>query len=1424
MKNNMKKIIVGILSFIILFTAQSAFAANWNSDPSDCQNTVAIANYTSNMGYGSCWTSTSMSAEPGDTINVRIYYHNTSNTVAKNVRLSITKPSNSSTSQNFTGRIMSDNGDLSGNVNLSISSSQSISFVDARWFPNQSRTQAALPNGQSASSILSNGILIGDVAPGWESQGTMVAVFKVSNTVVPPQSNCVIDSFTANPNSIPAGDPSNLNWNTSNCTSVSISSIGNVSVNGSKTIWPTQTTTYTLNASGSTGSATPKTVTVNVNQPTPICKINSYTASPTSVTSGGSSVLSWDTDNCTSVILSFGIGSVNVNGSKTVWPEVNTEYILYATGPNGSDQKSVLISVNQPTLTCKIDNFTANPSSITNGDYSNLVWNTSNCTSVSISPNVGSVNTSGSQSVYPTQTKTYTITASNSTSTAAPKTVTVTVNTIQEDMTGSINATGESCTISSGNSTCPMSFTWSTQNPEATSAVTHDGTTVATGNNGTKSFNISHGSQSYYLYNNSQLLDSDTVTASCASNTSWNGSYCSTNVVNNCVINSFTANPTSITSGNYSTLNWNTSNCTSATISNISYTVAVSGTQSVNPTQTTTYTLNVTGQNGSDQETVTVYVNQSAVCTINSFTANPTSITLGNSTTLSWSTSNCTSVSISHGVGAVSLSGSKVVYPPYTKTYILTAYGSSGGTKTDEVTVTVNTPQENMTGSINATGSSCVIASGNSTCPMSFTWSTQNAEATSAVTHDGTTVATGNNGTKSFNISHGSQSYYLYNNSQLLDSDTVTASCASNTSWNGSYCSTNVVNSCTINSFTANPTSITSGNYSTLNWNTSNCTSATISNISYNVAVSGTQSVNPTQTTTYTLNVTGQNGSDQETVTVYVNQSAVCTINSFTANPSSITSGDSATLNWNTSDCTDVSISPSIGDVNTSGSKVVYPTYTKTYTLTASGSTGGVKTKTVTVFVDEEDDNECSIDSFTASDTSIEEGDYTILKWNTTNCDRVKISDVGTVNDDGSEKVSPDEDITYTLTAYNDDGSTETEKVKIYVDEDDDDDNNDECQIDSFTASDTYIDQGDYVTLRWNTSDCNYVSILNIGNVALDGSRIFYPYNTTTYILRASGHNSEDSRSIKVNVDYNQIIPNPVYNTNVVTTVATNISQTGAQVNGLITSSNYTNANVYFEYGTTMNLGRRTTSHTTNGNTNFSEYLTNLSPKTIYYFQAIAESSDGVSRGSIEVFQTQGYATTNITTTREIIYRQGTTVVGSDSPIMLKIENRYQAIGRGDIIDYVITYKNISSSKLTNPMVQVFIPKGITVVNTSGGTYSENERTLSVPINDLNPNDEGVIYLQARVDSMDSNLAQIVTTTILIYTNPNGAQENAMAYVLNNPKISNVLGASVFFSGFFGIGLIGWLLIIIFILLLVLIARSFYGRHVVTTPTHTIIS
>jgi len=71
--------------------------------------------------------------------------------------------------------------------------------------------------------------------------------------------------------------------------------------------------------------------------------------------------------------------------------------------------------------------------------------------------------------------------------------------------------------------------------------------------------------------------------------------------------------------------------------------------------------------------------------------ANPTSINKGDSTTLSWSSTNATQLTISPEVGAVAPEGSTKVTPSDSTTYTITASGP-GGTADSTVRVTVGAP------------------------------------------------------------------------------------------------------------------------------------------------------------------------------------------------------------------------------------------------------------------------------------------------------------------------------------------------------------------------------------------------------------------------------------------------------------------------------------------------------------------------------------------------------------------------------------------------------------------------------------------------------------------------------------------------------------------------------------------------------------
>jgi peptidoglycan-associated lipoprotein len=69
-----------------------------------------------------------------------------------------------------------------------------------------------------------------------------------------------------------------------------------------------------------------------------------------------------------------------------------------------------------------------------------------------------------------------------------------------------------------------------------------------------------------------------------------------------------------------------------------------------------------------------------------------------------------------------------------------------------------------------------------------------------------------------------------------------------------------------------------------------------------------------------------------------------------TASPEAIDKGQSATLTWQTSNATDVSIDSGVGAVQPNGSQQVTPADSTTYTLTAKGA-GGTQTATARVTV-----------------------------------------------------------------------------------------------------------------------------------------------------------------------------------------------------------------------------------------------------------------------------------------------------------------------------------------------------------------------------------------------------------------------------------------------------------------------------------------
>jgi phospholipase C len=152
----------------------------------------------------------------------------------------------------------------------------------------------------------------------------------------------------------------------------------------------------------------------------------------------------------------------------------------------------------------------------------------------------------------------------------------------------------------------------------------------------------------------------------------------------------FQANPPAITPGQSATLTWTTKGALALSIDNGigSQSSVASGSVSVSPTTTTTYTATA---NGTNSQVLTSSVTVTVQNVIVSLSASNPCIPAGNSTSLSWTSSNAANISIDNGVGNVTPpSGTFTVTPSVTTTYTATATDSSGHVATSQATVQVD--------------------------------------------------------------------------------------------------------------------------------------------------------------------------------------------------------------------------------------------------------------------------------------------------------------------------------------------------------------------------------------------------------------------------------------------------------------------------------------------------------------------------------------------------------------------------------------------------------------------------------------------------------------------------------------------------------------------------------------------------------------
>ena len=595
------------------------------------------------------------------------------------------------------------------------------------------------------------------------------------------------------------------------------------------------------------------------------------------------------------------------------------------------------------------------------------------------------------------------------------------------------------------------------------------------------------------------------------------------------VIQSFRATPNAITAGEEVILSWMVAGAESLALTNeagdtidLSGQGLATGMVEVTPTQDEIYTLTAVNAVGTVTDVVTVSVMPALQV---SLTAEPPTLSEGESATLSWSASTgATSATLVDDQGnAVDISGQPadrgvvMVSPTQDTRYTITVTDEMGNMASAEAAIAVVAPAPQIT---RFTAMPNPVVLGNDT---TLRWEiTGQVDTLTLIDNQGTMIdLTGkdvNNDSITVTINQMMARFTLTaRNAGGMDSRMFTVTAG---------------NQVSIASFDADETTILRGEMVTLAWSVANATSVSLSSDVSGVvnvpAGSMMITLSPMQTTTYTLTARGVGGPVTQLVTVTVEEPV--SIDSFSVVPNPVPRNTPVTIVWRTTAATGLTLmamTPS-GDVpvdisgkNFTSDTVSYtpPIDTTGFRLTATGPGGPkVRQQVVNIYTP------ARVVSFTADKTKVGAGDTVQLCWQTQGATSLALRDgTGTaVGLAGANLMADCVDVTvtattaFTLTASGAQQTEDSRTVTVSVVA--------APTITNFSAMpDANLTSGDTTTLTWSVSGApTLVTIVDdAGNTIYSapqasGTRTVTITADTTFTLTASNAAGMDSDTVDV--------------------------------------------------------------------------------------------------------------------------------------------------------------------------------------------------------------------------------------------------------------------------------------------------------------------
>ena len=368
--------------------------------------------------------------------------------------------------------------------------------------------------------------------------------------------------------------------------------------------------------------------------------------------------------------------------------------------------------------------------------------------------------------------------------------------------------------------------------------------------------------------------------------------------------------------------------------------------------------------------------------------------------------------------------------------------------------------------------------------------------------------------------------------------------------------------------------------------------------------------------------------------------------------------------------------------------------------------------------------------------------------------------------------------------------------------------NYDEDVYVDLSASDTSIDSGDRVTLSWDSDNADYCDA-SWSSVSedTDGNDYVYPTSTRTYSITCYGDGDSDSDSVTVYVEEKQqsqptvdIYANP-----------TTTSYGGSSV----ITWNSTDADYCYASGGSGNWSgdKRTSGTYTASNLTLASRTYTITCKNNY----------GSASDSVTVYTKRLSNPIPVVPSTSLVLIDSS--VDRNQPIVPTIDNTRPC--PGDEINYAVTYQNAGTSSISNLVLRLDLPYGVNYVSSSPNNPNLVGNVLTFNLGSLRANGQGIVMVKVRVQADVSAGAPLNFPATLSYTDSSGYSQtvntNAEAQVCNDADDGKELGGNVLWAGFFPTTIFGWLLLVIFALILALLAKYVFSRKeekTTTTTTH----